>query len=102
MICLPLTSTTFVWPAVTWVMSRAHLQSIRWQRWQPGRGPFPALAARCARGQALKALDTAGAHKHQLLSRARSLDSGQQRPRAGLRAYDQTFFLMASRAQFKP
>jgi RNA polymerase sigma factor (sigma-70 family) len=43
--------------------------------WQPDRGPFGAFAARCARGQVIKALDRAGAHKHQLLSRAISLDS---------------------------
>jgi RNA polymerase sigma factor (sigma-70 family) len=65
--------------------------------WQPARGPFPALAARCARGQALKALDTAGAHKHQLLSRARSLESRQPRRRPGPSAYEQTVFLMSAR-----
>ena len=65
--------------------------------WQPARGPFPAFAARCARGQALKALDSAGAHKHQLLSRARSLDSCQPRRRPGPLAYEQTVFLMSSR-----
>ena len=65
--------------------------------WQPARGPFPAFAARCARGQALKALDTAGAHKHQLLSRARSLDTCQPRRRPGPRAYEQTVLLMSSR-----
>ncbi|MGH2859773.1 MAG: sigma-70 family RNA polymerase sigma factor [Solirubrobacteraceae bacterium] len=43
--------------------------------WQPDRGPFGTFAARCARGQVLKALDRAGARKHQLLSRAMSLDS---------------------------
>src|SRR5206468_1555497 len=43
--------------------------------WQPDRGPFGAFAARCARGQVIKALDRAGARKHQLLSRAMSLDS---------------------------
>jgi RNA polymerase sigma factor (sigma-70 family) len=48
---------------------------------QPARGPFPALAARCARGQALNALDTAGAHKHQLLSHAQSLESREPRRR---------------------
>jgi RNA polymerase sigma factor (sigma-70 family) len=42
--------------------------------WQPDRGPFGAFAARCARGQVIKALDRAGARKHQLLSRAVSLD----------------------------
>jgi RNA polymerase sigma factor (sigma-70 family) len=40
--------------------------------WQPTRGPFPAFAARCARAQVIKALDTAGARKHQVLSRALS------------------------------
>ena len=49
--------------------------------WQPVRGPFPAFAARCAYGQALKALDTAGAHKHQVLSRAQSLELRQPRRR---------------------
>ena len=43
--------------------------------WQPDRGPFGAFAVRCARGQVIKALDRAGARKHQLLSRAMSLDS---------------------------
>jgi RNA polymerase sigma factor (sigma-70 family) len=65
--------------------------------WEPGRGPFPAFAARCARGQALKALDTAGAHKHQLLSRARSLDSSQRRRQPGAGGSDQTVLLMISR-----
>jgi RNA polymerase sigma factor (sigma-70 family) len=65
--------------------------------WQPGRGPFPAFAARCARGQALKALDTAGAHKHQFLSRARSLDSSQPRRQPGACGFEQAVFLTASR-----
>ncbi|HUA44434.1 MAG TPA: sigma factor, partial [Solirubrobacteraceae bacterium] len=65
--------------------------------WEPARGPFPAFAARCARGQALKALDTAGAHKHQLLSRARSLDSSQRRRQPGAGGSEQTVFLMTSR-----
>ena len=43
--------------------------------WQPDRGPFGAFAARCARGQVIKALDRAGARKQQVLSRALSLDS---------------------------
>jgi RNA polymerase sigma factor (sigma-70 family) len=47
--------------------------------WQPARGPFPAFAGRCARGQALNALDTAGARKHQLLSHAQSLESREPR-----------------------
>ena len=42
--------------------------------WQPARGPFGAFAAHCARAQVINALDTAGARKHQLLSRALSLD----------------------------
>ena len=41
--------------------------------WQPTRGPFRAFAATCARRQALKALDTARARKHQLLNRALSM-----------------------------
>jgi DNA-directed RNA polymerase specialized sigma24 family protein len=41
--------------------------------WQPGRGPFPALAARCVKNQVFKAMDLAGRHKHQMLSRADSL-----------------------------
>jgi len=53
------------------------LQAIR--AWQPARGPFRAFAALCARNQALKALDAAGARKHQLLSRARSLDEHEPR-----------------------
>ena len=52
--------------------------------WQPARGPFPAFAARCARNRALRALDTAGARKHQLLSRAHSLDDHQPRAKARL------------------
>lgn len=47
--------------------------------WQPDRGPFGAFAARCARGQVVKALDRAGARKHQVLSRALSLDSSPAR-----------------------
>lgn len=42
--------------------------------WQPARGPFRAFAVRCARSQAIKALDTAGARMHQMLSRALSLE----------------------------
>jgi len=52
--------------------------------WQPARGPFPAFAALCARNRALRALDAAGARKHQLLSRARSLDDHQPRAKARL------------------
>jgi RNA polymerase sigma factor (sigma-70 family) len=59
------------------------LQAIR--TWQPTRGPFPAFAALCARNQALKALDAAGASKHQLLSRARSLDDHGPRAKAPLK-----------------
>ena len=51
--------------------------------WQPDRGPFGAFAARCARGQVIKALDQAGARKHQLLSRALSLDPPSSRWTAG-------------------
>ena len=43
--------------------------------WRPERGPFGAYAARCARAKAINAIDTAGARKHQLLSRAVSLHS---------------------------
>jgi len=43
--------------------------------WQPTRGPFRAFAAACARRQALKALDTARARKHQLLNRALSMQA---------------------------
>jgi RNA polymerase sigma-H factor len=43
--------------------------------WRAERGPFGAFAARCARDQAIKAIDTAGTRKHQLLSRAVSLHS---------------------------
>lgn len=45
--------------------------------WRPERGPFPAFAARCVRNQALLAIQAAARHKHQLLSRAVSLDSPQ-------------------------
>ena len=48
------------------------LSAIR--AWRPDRGPFGAFAARCARGRVLNALDCAGARKHQLVSRAVSLD----------------------------
>ena len=43
--------------------------------WQPQRGPFPAFADRCVTNQALLALETDCRHKHQLLSRAASLDA---------------------------
>jgi RNA polymerase sporulation-specific sigma factor len=43
--------------------------------WRPERGPFPAFADRCATNQALLALQAACAQKHQVLSRAISLDS---------------------------
>lgn len=42
--------------------------------WRPERGPFSAFAVRCVRNQALHAVRAAGAHKHQILSRAISLD----------------------------
>jgi len=70
------------------------LRAIR--AWQPARGPFRAFAARCARGQALKALDTAGARKHQLLSRAQSLDSSPARWRV-LDRFEPSFPSMTSR-----
>ncbi|HYB26308.1 MAG TPA: sigma-70 family RNA polymerase sigma factor [Solirubrobacteraceae bacterium] len=47
--------------------------------WRPERGPFRAFASRCARAQAIKAIDTAGTRKHQLLSRAASLHSTPSR-----------------------
>ncbi len=53
------------------------LSAIR--AWQQERGPFPAFADRCVTNQALLALQTACAHKHQLLSLALSLDSPQER-----------------------
>jgi len=59
------------------------LRAIR--SWQPERGPFRAFAAICARNQALSALDAAGARKHQLLSRARSLQNRQPRTKAPLK-----------------
>ena len=65
------------------------LRAIR--AWQPARGPFRAFAARCARGQALNALDTAGTRKHQLLSRAQSLDASQVRRRPWLRSLEPAF-----------
>ena len=42
--------------------------------WQPERGPFPALADRCVTNQVLLAIEAACRRKHQLLSRAASLD----------------------------
>jgi RNA polymerase sporulation-specific sigma factor len=42
--------------------------------WRPERGPFPAFADRCVTNQALLALQSACAHKHQVLSLAISLD----------------------------
>jgi RNA polymerase sporulation-specific sigma factor len=50
--------------------------------WQPERGPFGAFADRCVSNQALLALQAASARKHQLLSRAISLDKPQD-PREG-------------------
>ena len=49
--------------------------------WRPARGPFCAFAVSCVRDGALNAIDTAGAHKHQLLSQAVSLHSVVVRPR---------------------
>ncbi len=43
--------------------------------WQPERGPFSAFADRCVSNQALLALETGCRQKHQLLSRAASLDA---------------------------
>jgi RNA polymerase sigma factor (sigma-70 family) len=43
--------------------------------WRPERGPFGALAARCAQTRALKALDAAGARKHRLVSCALPLSA---------------------------
>jgi RNA polymerase sigma factor (sigma-70 family) len=43
--------------------------------WRPERGPFRAFASSCARDEAIKAIDTAGSGKHQVLSRAVSLHS---------------------------
>lgn len=45
--------------------------------WRPHRGPFPAFADRCVRNQALLAVQAAVRHKHQLLTRAMSLDGEQ-------------------------
>jgi len=45
--------------------------------WRPERGPFPAFADRCVSNQALVALKAMCARKHQILSRATSLDSPQ-------------------------
>ena len=45
--------------------------------WRPERGPFPAFADRCVSNQALLALEATAAHKHQVLSRAISLDAPQ-------------------------
>ena len=62
------------------------LRAIR--AWQHERGPFRVFAARCARNQALSALDAAGARKHQLLSHARSLQDHQPRSKAPLKLLD--------------
>ena len=59
------------------------LRAIR--AWQPERGPFPAFAALCARNQALRALDAAGARKHQFLNRAHSLEDHEPRAKAPLK-----------------
>lgn len=48
--------------------------------WYPPRGPFPAFAARCVARQVIKALDTAGTRKHQLLSRATPLSCFDHAP----------------------
>jgi RNA polymerase sporulation-specific sigma factor len=56
------------------------LSAIR--AWQPDRGPFGAFAARCARGQVIKALDRAGARKQQVLSRALSLNESSRSTRS--------------------
>jgi len=45
--------------------------------WRPERGPFSAFADRCVRNQALRAVQRASRNKHQVLSRAVSLDSPQ-------------------------
>lgn len=42
--------------------------------WQPERGPFPAFADRCVTNQTLLAVEAAARKKHQILSRAVSLD----------------------------
>jgi RNA polymerase sigma factor (sigma-70 family) len=42
--------------------------------WRPRRGPFPAFASRCVRNQALLAVQAAARYKHQLLTRAISLN----------------------------
>ena len=42
--------------------------------WRPHRGPFPAFADRCVRNQALLAVKVAARPKHQLLTRAVSLE----------------------------
>jgi RNA polymerase sigma factor (sigma-70 family) len=49
--------------------------------WRPERGPFPAFADRCVSNQALLALDTMAARKHQILSLAASLDAPPDRSR---------------------
>jgi RNA polymerase sigma factor (sigma-70 family) len=53
--------------------------------WRPERGSFRALAVRCARTRALKAIDAAGARKHRLLSQAVPLDDAPASGRAGQR-----------------
>lgn len=47
--------------------------------WRAERGPFPAFAARCVSNQALLALHTQCARKHQVLSRACSLENPHTR-----------------------
>lgn len=48
--------------------------------WRPERGPFPALADRCVRNQALLAVKAARRHKQQILSHAISLEEPAPTP----------------------
>lgn len=47
--------------------------------WRADRGPFPPFAARCVSNQALQALHAMCARKHQVLSRACSLENPHTR-----------------------
>lgn len=44
-------------------------------RWRPERGPFAPFARTCVRNSLVNAIDRAAAHKHQILSQARDIDS---------------------------
>ena len=51
--------------------------------WRPGRGAFPAFAARCIRNRVIMVLNNAGRHKHRILNGAYSLDAPIQQTVGG-------------------